>query len=163
MVEVVARARWFARGMAEGTGGTEATFFEDRSGSRARSDRWAFAPEQPAGSTYLRDGLLVLGVVAVGLLLGRRSTRGGASTSPSSHAGGTGAEATGRTTPEPAAGPAPLTPEPAAVPAPPSEPARRPADGPGAGAPALRRPAPQDAVPPTPPSSAAPPRPGRST
>ena len=59
MVEVVARARWFAKGAARGTGVTETTFFEDRSGSRSRSEQWAFAPEQPAGSTYLRDGLLV--------------------------------------------------------------------------------------------------------
>lgn len=40
--------------------------------------RRVLASGEPAGSTYLRDGLLVLGGVAVGILLGRQSKRGGA-------------------------------------------------------------------------------------
>ena len=158
MVEVVARARWFAKGAPRGTGGTELTFFEDRSGSRAMLDRRALAPGEPAGSTYLRDGLLVvLGVVAVGLLLGRRSMRGGAPPSPSSDEEGTGADATVRAIPDPAG-----------VPGPPSgPPAQEPAHSPGGETPPRRRPAPRDAVPPTPPSFAESPRPedptGRST
>ena len=149
MVEVVARARWFAKGAARGTGGTGSTFFEDRSGSQARLGRRSFASGEPAGSTYLRDGLLVLGVVAAGLLLGRRGTRGGASPSPSSDASGTRADTIGRTTPDSAGVP----------PGPTSGPAQGPADSPGVEAPALHRPAPQDAVPPTPPSLDEPPRP----
>ena len=149
MVEVVARARWFAKGAARGTGGTESTFFEDRSGSQARLGRRSFASVEPAGSTYLRDGLLVLGVVAAGLLLGRRGMRGGASPSPSSDASGTRADTMGRTTPDSAGVP----------PGPTSGPAQGPADSPGVEAPALRRPAPHDAVPPTPPSLDEPPRP----
>nr|MDP9457334.1 hypothetical protein [Actinomycetota bacterium] len=84
MVEVVARARWFARGVAGGTGVTRATLFEDRGGFRAGSDQRSFTLDEPADRAYLRDGLLVLGVVAAGLLLARRSTRGGASPSSSS-------------------------------------------------------------------------------
>ena len=149
MVEVVARARWYAKGVARGAGGTESTFFEDRSGSQGMLGRRFLAPGEPTGSTYLRDGLLVLGVVAAGLLLGRRSTRGGAWPSPSFEAGRSGGSGvTDRTTPDPAG-----------VPTSPSEPAQGPADGSGGGTSAPRRPAPQDEIPPTPPSFAEPPRP----
>ena len=142
MVEVTARARWFARGAARGTGVTRTPFFEDRGVSRARSDQWSFASEEAVDRSYLRDGLFVLGVVAAGLLLARRSMRGGASLSPSSDAGETRADATDRTVSEPAG-----------VPDPPSGPTEGSADGPGGGPPALSRAAPQDAVPPTTPSS----------
>ena len=149
MVEVVTRARRFAKGAARGTGKTGSTFFGGRGGSRARSGRRAVASGEPAGRTYLRDGLLVLGGVAAGLLLGRRVKRGGAPPSPSSDAGGTGADASDRTTPGPAVVPG----------APSGPPAQGPADGPGAGTPARRLPAQQDPVPPAPPSFAEPPRP----
>lgn len=139
MVEVVARARWFAKGRRGGIGGTESTFFEDRSSPRARLDRRPFASAEPAASTYLRDGLLVLGLVAAGLLLSRRSTRGGASPSPSSEVGGTGAGATDRSAPDSAV-----------ISGSPSEPARGPADGFGGADPAPRRSAPQDVFPPAP-------------
>lgn len=149
MAEVVARVRWFAKGAVRGTGGTRTTLFEDRAGPRAGSDRWTFAPEKPASSTYLRDGLLILGVVAAGLLLGRRSTRGGAPLSLSSDAGETHTYTTDRAAPEPAR-----------ISDPPSGPSGGPADGPGGGTSALRRPAPQEAVsPPTIPFSAEPPSP----
>ncbi|PLS87216.1 MAG: hypothetical protein CYG60_03115, partial [Actinobacteria bacterium] len=76
--------------------------FEDRGGFRAGSDQRSFTLDEPADRAYLRDGLLVLGVVAAGLLLARRSTRGGASPSSSSDAGGMRTDATDRTAPAPA-------------------------------------------------------------
>lgn len=78
MVKVITQARRFAKRAAEGKGKTKATFFGGRSGSRRRLARRVLASGEPAGSTYLRDGLLVLGGVAAGVLVGRQSKRGGA-------------------------------------------------------------------------------------
>ena len=139
MVKVIIRARRLAGRAAEGSGKTKATF-GGRRGSRARLGWRALDSERPVSHTYLRHGLLMLGGVAAGLLLGRRSKRGEGSTSPSSHTEGTGDDATGRITPYPAG--------------PPQEPADVRAGGTD-----RPRPAPQDAVPPAPPSFAEPPRP----
>ncbi len=78
MVKVKTQAQRFAKRAPEGKGKTKVTFFGGRSGSRARSARQALASGEPTGSTYLRDGLLVLCGVAAGILLGRQSKRGGA-------------------------------------------------------------------------------------
>lgn len=136
MVEVSVRTQWFAKGAARGVSLTRMTFFEGDIGPWAGSDQWSFADE-PADHAYLRDGLFVLSVVAAGLLLARRGTQGGASLSPSSGAGGMRVGASDRTASEPAEAAVSL-----------SGPAREPVDDPGE-APALRRPAPQEVVPPT--------------
>lgn len=147
MVKVTARARWFAKRAPEGIGRTRATFFGGRGGSRARLARRPLASGRPAGRAYLRHGLLVLGGVAAGILLGRRSKRGGTSPSLPSDIGGTGAAATIQTIPEPVA-----------ISGAPSEPTQGPAGVPGGEEPARRRPDLEDAVSLAPSSFAEPPR-----